>query len=369
MNPTFTLGRIAGIRIGLNWSWLFAFALIGWMLAASAFPAQSPGHSKAAYAAMAVAATIVFFGSILLHELGHALRARKEGVEIEGITLWLFGGVARFKTDFPSAGAELRIALAGPFVTLVLAAAFTGGALAVGPRTAIGGVAAWLGYINAILLVFNLMPAFPLDGGRVLRALLWRRSGNLATATARASGIGQMLAYGLIAIGVIAALTVNIVSGVWLVFLGWFLSAAAGAETQHSILASRLGGLRVRDVMVSQPVTVDADWTLAEFVDAYATRYHYATYPVVDGGYVVGLLPLAAVLRAPHAAWPTVRVRECMLPLSEAPSVGEDDRLIDALTVLDPARLGRALVRRGNLVVGLLSITDVGPILKARTRS
>ena len=368
MNPTITLGRIAGIRIGLNWSWLFAFALIGWTLAADAFPAQSPGHSGAAYAAMAVVATLIFFCSILLHELGHALRARREGVEIDGITLWLFGGVARFKTDFPSAGAELRIALAGPLVTLALAAGFLGGGLALGPRTAIGGVAAWLGYINALLLVFNLVPAFPLDGGRVLRALLWRRSGDLTAATARAAAIGRVLAYGLIGLGILVA-TVNLVSGLWFVFLGWFLAAAAGAEAQHSILTSALGDTRVRDVMVSQPVTVDADWTLAEFVDELGSRYHYTTYPVIDDGRVVGLLPLSAVLRTPHPDWSAVRVRDRMLPIADAPSVGEDDRLIDALAVLNPARLGRALVRRGNLVVGLLSITDVGPLVKVRAGS
>ncbi len=366
MNPTLTIGRIAGIRIGINWSWLFAFALIGWSLGANAFPAQSPGFSNAAYAAMAVVATLLFFCSILLHELGHALRARRDGVEIEGITLWLFGGVARFKTEFPSAGAELRIALAGPLVTLALAAAFVGGGLAIGPRTAVGGVAAWLGYINALLLVFNLVPAFPLDGGRVLRALLWRRSGDLAAATARAAGIGRSLAYGLIGIGVFVALTVNLVSGLWLVFLGWFLSTAATAEAQHSILASTLGGVRVRDVMVSQPVTVDGGWTLAEFVDEIASRYHYTTYPVIDEGRVVGLLPLAAVVRRPHAEWPALRIRDCMLPIADVPSVGEDERLIDALAVLNPARLGRALVRRGNLVVGLLSITDVGPLTRTR---
>jgi Zn-dependent protease len=315
---------------------------------------------------MAVVATFLFFCSILLHELGHALRARKEGVEIEDIILWIFGGVARFKTDFPSAGAELRIALAGPLVTLALSAAFIGSGLALGSRTAIGGVAAWLGYINALLLVFNLMPAFPLDGGRVLRALLWRRNGDLAAATSRAAVIGRSLAYVLLWLGVFVALTVNFVSGLWLMFLGWFLSAATAAEAQHAILASALGGVRVRDVMVSQPVTVDADWTLAQFVDDVGSRYHYTTYPVIDDGRVVGLLPLAAVLRAPRPNWSTLRLRDCMLPLAAAPSVGEDDRLIDALAVLNPARLGRALVRRGSLVVGLLSITDIEPLARAR---
>src|SRR5579875_1095216 len=150
MNPTISLGRVAGVKIGLNWSWAIVFALIVWSLASAVFPDQDPGLSKGAYAGMAVAAALLFFGSLLLHELGHAVQARRDGIEIEGITLWLFGGVARFKDEFPSAGAELR-----------------------GLPEAADGVAAWLGYINFFLLAFNLLPALPLDGGRVLRATLW----------------------------------------------------------------------------------------------------------------------------------------------------------------------------------------------------
>jgi Zn-dependent protease len=164
------LGRFAGVEIGVNWSWLVVFALIAWSLASAVFPAQNPGLSHGAYIAIAVVAAILFFISLLAHELGHAVTARREGMEIEGITLWLFGGVAKFKGMFPSAGAELRIALAGPAVSLVVGIACSLIAWAFALPTGIDGVFAWLGYINLFLLAFNLLPALPLDGGRVLRA-------------------------------------------------------------------------------------------------------------------------------------------------------------------------------------------------------
>jgi Zn-dependent protease len=169
LDPTVSLGRFAGVRVGLNWSWLIIFILLVWSLGTSYFPSRYPFLTGAAYFWMGVAAAILFFGSLLLHELGHAFQARREGMQIDGITLWLFGGVARFKGMFPTAGAEFRIAIAGPLVTLGLSGAFIVLAALVPSTQALHGVLAWVGYVNLLLLVFNLMPALPLDGGRVLR--------------------------------------------------------------------------------------------------------------------------------------------------------------------------------------------------------
>jgi Zn-dependent protease len=180
MSPSFELGRIAGIRIGINWSWLVVFALITWTWAVHIFPARTPGLGDGTYLAMALVASVVFFASLLAHELGHALQARREGMEIEGITLWLFGGVARFKGMFPSAGAEFRIAIAGPLVSLGLGIAFVLVGEFAGLPLEAEGVAAWLGYVNLLLLAFNLLPALPLDGGRVLRSGLWAWRGTSA---------------------------------------------------------------------------------------------------------------------------------------------------------------------------------------------
>lgn len=190
MNQGFQIARIAGIRISIHWSWIVVFVLITWTLAGSIFPDQNPGLSDGTYLAMGLAASVVFFACLLLHELGHALQARREGVEIEGISLWLFGGVTQFKGQFPSALAELRIAIAGPLVSLVLGLAFVVAAWGLGLPQEVDGPAAWLGFINLFLLAFNMIPALPLDGGRVLRSLLWYRRGDLGEATRTATSIG-----------------------------------------------------------------------------------------------------------------------------------------------------------------------------------
>jgi Zn-dependent protease len=230
VNDTVRLGRVAGIPIGLNWSWVPVFGLFVWSLDERVFPSTNPGLSSAAYAAMAVAAATLFFLSLLLHELGHALVARREGVEIDGITLWLFGGVARIRGTLPSAGAELRLALAGPLVTALLVLLCGGFARFTRLGPAVDGVAAWLSYINLILLGFNLLPALPLDGGRVLRSALWHARGDFVPATVVASAIGRVIGIAMIAAGFASVGFSGLFGGIWLALIGWFVFQAAGAE-------------------------------------------------------------------------------------------------------------------------------------------
>ncbi len=365
MNPSVTLGRIAGVRISINWSWLVVFALIVWTLASAVFPAEKPHLARTTYLGMAVAAAFLFFSSLLLHELGHAYQARREGMEIEGITLWLFGGIAQFKGTFSSAGAELRIALAGPIVSLLLGGMFVAVALAGGLGAAVEGVAAWLGYINLMLLAFNLLPALPLDGGRVLRALLWRARGDFSWATRIAAAVGRGFGYLLVALGIFLLIAQGVWSGVWLAFIGWFLLQAAAAEGQYGLLREALAGLYVRDVMVRSPVTVAADASIAEFMDDVAHAHRFTTYPVLDKGHVLGLLPFASVARVPRRDWERKRVRECMLAFDDVPRVREDEPLVDALGELAGETPGRALVLDDGRVVGLLSISDVGRFVVA----
>ena len=283
MNPTFSLGRIAGVKIGINWSWVIVFALIVWSLEAAVFPAQNPGLTTGAYATMAVVAAVLFFSSLLLHELGHAVQARREGVEIEGITLWLFGGVAQFKGQFPSAGAELRIAIAGPVVTALIGSAFVVLAVAAHLPSAVDGVVVWLGYINFLLLGFNLIPALPLDGGRVLRAALWARKRDFAAATRAAAEISRFFAFVLITFGVLLFFTEGAFSGAWLAFIGWFLLQAGAAEARYPLLREALSGLTVRNLMVADPVTADARETLGSFMNDVPGTARFTAYPVLDG--------------------------------------------------------------------------------------
>lgn len=364
MQATFQLGRIAGIRIAVNWSWLIVFALIAWTLADAVFPSQNPGLSGGAYVAMAVVAALLFFASLLLHELGHALQARREGMEIEGITLWLFGGVAQFRGAFPSAGAELRIAVAGPAVSLALGLLFSLGAWGIAFPEAVDGVAAWLGYINLVLLVFNMLPALPLDGGRVLRSLLWQARGDFRFATHVASGIGRGFGFLMIGAGLFLLIFESSFSGAWLAFLGWFLLQAASSEARYLAAQEALGDLRVSDLMVREPVTVPADLSLGRFMDEVAWSRRYTTYPVVEDGEVVGLLAFRCVAQVPRAEWDAKTVRDCMLPRERVPVLREDEKAFDALAQLSESSVNRAFVLDDGRLVGFLSITDLARALE-----
>jgi Zn-dependent protease/CBS domain-containing protein len=364
VNPTFRLGRIAGIQISANWSWLIVFALITWSLAAAVFPSQNPGYSDGVYVVLAVVASLLFFVSLLLHELGHALQARREGVEIEGINLWLFGGVAQFKGDFPNAGAEFRIAIAGPLVSLALGIFFVFLSVVAGFPNAVDGVIAWLGYTNLILLAFNLLPALPLDGGRVLRAALWYFRGDLQWATSVASTIGRAFGFLLIGLGVFMFIVEGAFSGAWLAFIGWFLLQAATAESRYIATRQALDGLRVRDLMIRDPVTVDADLSLGRFMDDVASSRRYTTYPVLDDGHPVGLLAFRSVAGVPRDQWNSHTVREAMIPRDAVSLLDEDELAIDALARLSTSDVNRGLVVDNGRLAGLLSITDLARALE-----
>ena len=368
MNPTIHLGRIAGIRIGVNWSWLVVFALIVWSLAAAVFPSQNPGFSDGEYLALAVAAALLFFASLLLHELGHALQARREGIEIEGINLWLFGGVAQFKGWFPGAGAEFRVAIAGPLVSLVLGVLFVGLAAIAGLPNALDGVAAWLGYTNLILLAFNLIPALPLDGGRVLHAALWHARGDLAWATRLAATAGRGFGFLFIALGLGMLIFQGSFSGAWLAFIGWFLLQAATAEARYIATEQALEGVRVRDLMSEVPVTVPADMSLGRFMDEVAWSQRYTTYPVMEDGRPIGLLAFRSVAGVPRDQWDTQRVRDVMIGRDHVPLLADDEPAIDALAELSESKVNRGLVVDDGRLVGLLSITDLVRALEVRRR-
>ena len=365
LSGNISLGRIGGVEVRINWSWLVIFALIVWTLADGVFPSTNPGLSGNTHLAMAIVAALLFVVSILLHELGHAWEARREGLEVDGITLWLFGGVSQFKGGFPSAGAEFRIAIAGPLVSLVLGVVFVLIAIA-GLPSAVDGVAAWLGYINLALLVFNLIPALPLDGGRVLRAALWQSKGDLGWATRVGTDIGRVFGYLFIGLGLAMFIFQGSFSGAWLAFIGWFLLQAATAEARYIATEAALHGLRVRDLMVGDPVTVDGDLTLGQFMDEVARSRRFTTYPVVDRERPIGLLAFGSVAALPRSEWDSRRVREAMLPLERVPLLTEDETAIDALTALSSPTSNRGLVVENGHLAGLLSITDLTRALELR---
>jgi Zn-dependent protease/predicted transcriptional regulator len=366
VSPSLSLGRIAGVRIGVHWSWLVVLGLLVWTLSETVFPRQNPGLEQADYRAMAIAAALLLFLSILLHELGHALQARREGMEIDGITLWLFGGVASFRGTFPSPGAEFRIAVAGPVVTLAVGGLFAGVAAAARLPEEGDGVASWLAYINLTLLVFNLLPALPLDGGRVLRSGLWRLRGDFEWASRLAAEAGRATGLLIIAAGVVLFVLGGMLGGAWTAFLGWFVLGAAGGEARRAEARRAIAGLRVRDVMSTDLATAQRDSTLAEFMGSIGHDAKLTSYPVLDEGRIVGLLPTHAVLETPHADWSARSVAEITLGLDKAPLLAPDDDLHTALTRLADAGVNRGLVVDGGRLAGSLSVTDVVRGLEAR---
>jgi CBS domain-containing protein len=289
-------------------------------------------------------------------------------MELDGITLWLFGGVARFKGMFPSAAAELKIALAGPAVSLVIGVACSLLAWALGLPSAVDGVLAWLGYANLILLVFNLLPALPLDGGRVLRAVLWGTRGDYAWATNVAASIGRGFGYLLIAAGIFMFIFQGAFGGAWLAFIGWFLLGAAGAEQRFLAARQALAGLRVGDLMTRDPVTVPSGYTVGRFMDEVAWQRRHTTYPVLDDGQVVGLLAFRCVASVPRDTWDGRDIRECMIPLAEVPQLRPDEAAVDALSELSQTSVNRGIVLEDGRLVGIISAADLGRALEVRAR-
>jgi Zn-dependent protease len=235
MHADVRLARVGGIDIGINRTWLIVVALITWSLAAEVFPTTNTGLATPTYIAMALAATILYFGSLLLHEFAHAVQARREGMEVSGITLWVFGGVARFSAMFPSPGAEFRVAIAGPLVTLAAAVVFVGSATLVRLPATVDAVVSWLGWMNVLLFAFNMLPAVPLDGGRVLHSALWKLRGSWSWATLVAGRVGQLFGVLMVAGGLLIAVDVDLASGLWLALIGWFVASAAAAETERGV--------------------------------------------------------------------------------------------------------------------------------------
>ena len=359
--PSFTLFRVRGIAIGAHWSWLFVVALFTWSLSTRLFPSTYPGLSGRTYWVMGVVAAVVFFASIVLHELGHAFQALREKMKINDITLWFFGGVARFLGMFPSAGAEFRIAIAGPAVSVALTILFALGAWLAGRAgvsESIRGVLDYLARINGLVVAFNLVPALPLDGGRVLRAWLWNRQQNFTAATLSAARAGRTFAYLLVGIGVLGLFTNAFTGSVVFVFLGWFLLQAAQSEVNFALVKETFEGVSVRELMTPDPVTVPPDIAVSEFIDDVVRRHGHSTYPVVEMGRPIGMVSLRLAGAVPYEDRSSRRVRDIMLPADQVPVLRPDAPVMEALDSIRSGP-GRAVVVEGGHIIGIVSVSDV----------
>ena len=366
MGSSFRILKVRGISIGAHWSWLLVFGLVSYSLSSQVFPSSSPDLGRQTYLVMGVAAASIFFLSIVLHELGHAFQALKEGMKVGDITLWLFGGVARFEGMFPSPGAEFRVAIAGPLVSLLLAIGFAVISLAGGLvdlPAHIRGASDWLARINGAVLAFNLVPALPLDGGRVLRSWLWKRQRSLTAATMSAARAGKLFAYILMTVGIMGFFTRAVTGGVWLVFLGFFILQAAEGEVQYALVQRAFRPYKVRDLMTPAPVVVPSDLPIVEFLDLVGARGH-STYPVTDPyGRLLGLVSVRLVNAQPPGERAGKLIRDIMLPAEEVPALNPETPMMDALSALRSGP-GRAVVLDQGRVAGILSIADVARSLE-----
>ena len=372
MNDDIRLGRIAGFPVAINWSVLVILWLLTWGLADGSLPAAAPGHSPATYWAAGLVAAVLFFGSLMAHELAHAVAARRAGVEVKGLTLWLFGGIAQLGGEPRTPGDDLRIAAVGPATSLALAAGFGGVALLLGGMGAahlVVGVAGWLGGINLMLGAFNLVPGAPLDGGRLLRAFLWRRHGDRVKAAVSAARAGRVVGYGLIWLGLLEFLVGASIGGLWLVFIGWFILSAARGEEAAAVTRHVLTGVRVGDVMSANPQVAPGWITVAEFVERYLLGSHHSAYPVEGfDGQVVGLVTLNQLRAVPPDERRARRVAEVAIPLADLPTAAPTEPLVGLLERTDGRAGGRALVfDRAGALAGILTPSDVARAVDIRT--
>jgi Zn-dependent protease len=361
MKPSVRIGRIFGVEVGVHWSVLIIAVLLAFGL--------TGGERDVALWAVAILAVFFFLASLLAHELAHSVVARRNGMDVKGITLWLLGGVAQLGGPMPSAGAELRVAAAGPATSVALGAVFlvlaVGGAASGVVSSLIVSAFAWLAFVNVVLAVFNLIPAAPLDGGRILASLLWMRHGDRTRAEIAATRAGQVFGWGLIAVGV-ATIVVEIpFVSLWTAFLGWFIVTTAAAERRHAQLSRGFGELRVRDVMSPNPETTRGWMTVEAFSDeARREPPRHRTFPVEQwGGGISGIVTLDAIEVVPPAERMTTRVLDVAIPMSLVTTATPDERLIDVVSKPAAGRLPYILVfadgePAGDLV-GILTVADL----------
>jgi Zn-dependent protease/CBS domain-containing protein len=363
MGGAVAVGRIGGVPVRVHWTVLIIAVLLAWSLSSQVFPAAYPGASTwAAWAAGSVAA-VVFLLGLLAHELTHAIVARRNGVRVEDITLWLFGGVARLQGESPDPGAELRIAGSGPLVSLLLGLAF---GLAAGVLNAAGvdglpvGALTWLAGINLLLAVFNILPGAPLDGGRLLRAALWKWRGDRLWATIAAARAGRVLGLVLVGLGLWELLALRSVAGLWLALIGWFILGAADAEEQQARLTGSLAGVRVQDVMTPDPDTAPAGIPVSEFVQRHLLRRRHTSFPLLDAaGRPAGLVTAARVKALPRGRWADTPLSAVACLMAEVPVAAPEEPLTELLPRLGGPTGGRALVLDHGGLVGIVSPLDI----------
>lgn len=358
------IGKAFGIPIRVHYTWLIIFGLLTWSLSTLYFPSVAPQMSQSSYWIKGALAALLLFVSVAIHELSHSLVALKYRLEIESITLFIFGGVAQMKGEPPSPQAELRIAIAGPLASFVLAGIF----YALEANTSDVGVKSLFAYvsnINLILGVFNLIPGFPMDGGRVFRAMLWSRKKDYVYATQKASKLGQAIAIFFIVFGLFLLLF-GAPTGFWLILIGWFLYSAAYGSYQQTTLQALLEGVRVKDIMARELITVAPQMNIQELVNKYFLKYGYTGFPVTEGGKYLGIITLRDIKNIPETDRTQREVSEFYQRHRKEWEISEEELVVNALERMLKNEMGRLVVVDGDKIVGMITRNGIAKYLEVK---
>lgn len=365
LGGSWQIGRIMGIPVRLHFSWFIIFGLITWTLAKLYFPQVAPELPQATNWLRGALAAFLLFISVIIHELSHSFVARKHKIPITSITLFIFGGVAQMKKEPSSPKIELNMAIAGPFSSYVLALIFFMFYKLLGNYQGLKAIASYLFQINFVLGTFNLIPGFPMDGGRVLRALLWEKSGDYLSATRKASKAGQGIALFFIFFGFISFF-IGYSGGIWLLLIGWFLYTAAQSSYQQATTKGILAGVKIRDVMASEVITVNSDISLSELVDNYFLRYGYGGFPVVEGERLIGVISLKEIRVLPKDRWANTSAKDVMQVFDDSLVTSEYDDVSTTFEKMVQEDKGRLLVINNGKLVGLITRSGIAKYLQVR---
>ncbi|MDE3230893.1 MAG: site-2 protease family protein [Chloroflexota bacterium] len=368
MPGSFRLFRVAGIDIEVNISWLIILALLTSSLALQWFPGAAKGYSPAAYWTLGLVAALALFASVLVHELAHSLVARSRGMPVKSITLFIFGGVSNLEREPRSADVEFQMALVGPVASAIIGGVALGVWALVGSASPLlAAMLLYLGASNLLLAVFNMIPGFPLDGGRVLRSLIWKATGSLRRATLWAARIGQGVAILLILVGVWMFFAVSLIDGLWFGFIGWFLLQAAQAENTQVMMETLLKGVTVRQVMSPPPAVAQGDVSLQQLVDAYLLPSGIRSIPIMSGDTFIGLTTLEDIRRVPRERWPVTSARETMTPVEKLRMARGDESLNDAMPRLVAGNVNQLpVVDESGQLIGMLNRDTILRYLEVR---
>jgi len=356
------LFRIAGIEIRLDYSWFIIFAILVYYFGFSYFPNLLPGLSKGFLAIITIITVLLFFFSILAHELSHSLVAKRRGMPVSRISLWIFGGMSEIEREPETPAAEFAMAIVGPSTSFIIAIIF--GIIWYFTRTIlpIGEPASYLAQINIILGIFNLLPGYPLDGGRVLRSIVWKATGNLKRATFVATTAGRIFGFLLIAAGIGLFFTRYYFNGLWLAFIGWFLQSAAYVSYRQLVFDTSVKGIKVKDILNEELVTITQDTTITELVDDYFMKYRFSRFPVVSSIHsnkILGVMSINDIKVFPKEEWAGTTVGEIVKSVSENEIVDANTDVSEAIKQMTKYNLGHLVVMIDHRIKGMITKTDV----------